>query len=516
MFDVLSRGFKSATLALQGKTQLNEENLGPALREVRASLLQADVEIGVVKEFLDRVKVQSLEKIVPLKVAGQTVRLSPQDWFVKACHDELVDLMGPVDTTLDLEGRPAVILMVGLQGSGKTTTTAKIAKMLVAEGHMPLMVAADIYRPAAVDQLQTLGRKLGVPVFHKPDTQPVALAQQALIEARNTGRDVVIVDTAGRTTVDEAMMQEVVDIKAAVKPKNTLLVVDAMIGQDAVRTAKTFDERVDFSGFVLTKLDGDARGGAALSIKAVTGKPVKFLGQGEALDRLEEFRPDGLAQRILGMGDVVGLVQDFEKHVDRNKAEKDAEKLLRGDFGYDDFVNQLNTVRKMGPLREIMAKMPIIGGMMDQIPEEALDDAEMDRTLAIIQSMTRQERTFPDVIDTSRMRRIAKGSGREVEDVESLHERFLQARQMMAGLGQMMGNPGALGKMQQMLSGGGMGGGMPGMPGMGGMGGMPGFPGFPGMGGDGGGQRKAVSSDEKIARRKKQREQRKARKKNRK
>ncbi|MEQ1569822.1 MAG: signal recognition particle protein [Myxococcota bacterium] len=497
MFDVLSRGFKNATLALQGKARLDEENLAPALREVRASLLQADVDLGVVKDFLAKVQQKSLGEIVPLKVAGQSVKLTPQDWFVKACHDELVELMGPVDTSLDLGGSPSVILMVGLQGSGKTTTSGKLAKKLLGEGKSPLLVAADIYRPAAVDQLQTLGRKLGVPVHHAPNTSPVELARQAMIVAKNTGRDVVIIDTAGRLAIDETLMQEIVDIKAAVKPRNVLFVVDAMIGQDAVRTAAAFDQRVDFTGFVLTKLDGDARGGAALSIKAVTGKPVKFLGQGEALDRLEEFRPDGLAQRILGMGDVVGLVQDFEKHIDKNEAEKDAQKMLRGDFGYDDFVRQLQTVRKMGPLREILSKMPMIGGMLDQIPEEAFDDDEMDRTLAIIQSMTKQERKYPDVIDASRMRRIAKGCGRELDDVAGLHERFLQARQMMAGFGKMMGSPNGLAQMQQMLGGGG------------------GFPGMPGMPGMPGSAPKRMSADEKSARRKKQKDARKARKKNR-
>ena len=490
MFDVLSKGFKSASLALTGKAELNEDTLAPALREVRTSLLQADVDLGVVKDFLGRVKEQSLGEIVPLKVAGQTMRLTPQDWFVKSCYDELVGLMGPVDTTLDLDGRPAVILMVGLQGSGKTTTSGKLAKKLLSEGKKPMLVAADIYRPAAVDQLQTLGRKIGVPVFHVPGQSPVELAKQATVTARNTGRDVVIVDTAGRLAIDEALMQEIVDIKEAVRPKNVLFVVDAMIGQDAVRTAKAFDERLDFTGFVLTKLDGDARGGAALSIKAITGKPVKFLGQGETLDRLEEFRPEGLAQRILGMGDVVGLVQDFEKHVDKVEAEKDAARMLQGDFGYDDFVKQMKTVRKMGPLREVLSKMPMIGGMIDQIPAEALDDNELDRTMAIIGSMTDQERAIPDLLDPSRFRRIAKGSGRELEEVSGLHERFLQARQMMAGLGRLMGNPNALGQMQQMLSGG-------------------------GMPGQGAAPRPALSVDDKIALRKKRKDARKNRKKNR-
>ncbi|MEN0061823.1 MAG: signal recognition particle protein [Myxococcota bacterium] len=498
MFDVLTKGFKSAQLALQGKTELTEDNLAPALREVRTSLLQADVQLSVVKDFLARVKEKALGDIVPVRVSGQKVRLSPQDWFVKACHDELVELMGPVDTSLDLSASPSVIMMIGLQGSGKTTTTGKLARKLMAEGHKPLLVAADIYRPAAVDQLRVIGRKLNAPVFHEPDTSPVELARKGVTQARNTDCDVVIIDTAGRLAIDEALMQEVVDIKDAVRPRNVLFVVDAMIGQDAVRTAKAFDERLDFTGFVLTKLDGDARGGAALSIKAVTGKPVKFLGQGEGLDRLEEFRPDGLAQRILGMGDVVGLVQDFEKHVDKVEAEKDAKKMLRGDFGYDDFVKQIKTIRRMGPLRDLLSKIPGLGGMLDQIPEEALDERELDRTLAIIGSMTIEERKIPDVMNESRMRRIARGCGRGLDDVKSLHERFLQARQMMKGLGGLMGNPNQMAAMQQMMGGGGM----PGMPMMPGMGGAP-------------EPRKTLSADEKIARRKKQKAAKKARKRNR-
>ena len=330
---MLTKGFKSAQLALQGKTELTEDNLAPALREVRTSLLQADVDLQVTKDFLARVKEAALGDIVPIRVSGQKVRLSPQDWFVKACHDELVDLMGPVDTSLDLSASPSVVMMIGLQGSGKTTTSGKIAKKLIAEGHRPLLVAADVYRPAAVDQLRVIGRKLGVPVFHEADTHPVELARRGVTQARNTDCDIVIVDTAGRLAIDETLMQEVVDIKAAVRARNVLFVVDAMIGQDAVRTAKAFDERLDFTGFVLTKLDGDARGGAALSIKAITGKPIKFLGQGEGLERLEEFRPEGLAQRILGMGDVVGLVQDFEpprrQGRGREGREEDASRRLR-------------------------------------------------------------------------------------------------------------------------------------------------------------------------------------------
>ena len=354
MFDVLTKGFRNARLKLQGKAELNEESLADALREVRTSLIQADVELSVVKTFIDQVKAKSLGEIVPVKGPnGMPIKVTPQDWFIKACYDELVELMGPVDTTLDLEGSPAVIMMVGLQGSGKTTTAGKLARRLKEEGKKPLLVAADIYRPAAIDQLMIIGRKLGIPVFSIKGMKPVDLAKQGVIQARNVGRDVVIIDTAGRLAIDDVLMQELEQIKADTKPKNILFVCDAMIGQDAVKTAAEFDRRLAFTGFVLTKLDGDARGGAALSIKQVTGKPVKFLGQGEALDRLEEFRPEGLAQRILGFGDVVGLMQDFEKHIDKETAEKDAENMLKGQFSYDDFVKQLKTVRKMGPLREL-------------------------------------------------------------------------------------------------------------------------------------------------------------------
>ncbi len=505
MFDVLSRGFKDARLKLQGKARLTEENLAPALREVRASLIQADVDLSVAKDFVARVRDRLLGEVVALKAKSTDIRLTPQDHFIKACHDELVALMGPVDTSLNLDGRPAVIMMVGLQGSGKTTTTGKLARRLLDEGHKPLLVAADIYRPAAVDQLMVLGRKLGVPVFAIKGIDPVQLSKMAVTQARNVGRDVVIIDTAGRLAIDEALMQEVVDIRDAVRPDNVLFVVDAMIGQDAVRTAAEFDRRLDFTGFVLTKLDGDARGGAALSIKAVTGKPIKFLGKGEALDQLEAFRPEGLAQRILGLGDVVGLVQDFEKHVDEEQAQADTAKMLRGEFTYGDFVRQLQTLRKMGPIREIFARLPFVSDMLEQIPEEVLDDRELDRTMAVISSMTPQERNHPDLLDASRMRRIARGCGRSVDDVRALHERFVQARQVMGQLGGMLGSPAQMARMQQQVAAAQR------------MGGFPGMPGFPPAGpGPAGRPKKALSAQEKAARRKKQKAARKARKKRRK
>ena len=462
MLETLSKGFRNARLKLQGKTQLTEDNISEALRDVRVSLLEADVELGVVKSFLGRVKERALGEVVQVKhkkFKGQ--KLAPSDWFVKICHEELIALMGPVDPSLNLDGKPALIMMVGLQGSGKTTTAGKLARRLLKEGKKPMLVAADIYRPAAVDQLTTLGRKLGVPVFSIKGMKPVQLCKLAVSQARNVGRDVVIFDTAGRLAIDNELMQELVDIKSETNPDNILFVCDAMIGQDSVRTASAFDGLLDFTGFVLTKLDGDARGGAALSIKEVTGKPIKFLGMGEGLDKLDDFRPQGLADRILGFGDVVGLVQDFEQVVDKEDAEKDAAKMLRGDFTFDDFLKQLETVQKMGSLKSLFERLPFFDELKGMIPEEALDDKELVKVKAVIQSMTNQERKTPDVLENcpGRWERIGRGCGRPAKDIEELYDRFKQARQMMGQLGSQTG-------LLAQLQGGG--GGMGGMPGMGG------------------------------------------------
>ena len=502
MLETLSKGFKNARLKLQGKTTLSEANIAEALQDVRTSLLEADVELGVTKAFLERVKARSVGEVVTLKgpkKGPNGMQVTPGDHFIRICHDELVALMGPVDPTLDLTGHPAVVMMVGLQGSGKTTTAGKIARRLQSEGRKPLLVAADIYRPAAIDQLITIGRKLSLPVFSIRGMDPVALSQAAIAQARNVGRDVVIIDTAGRLAIDDTLMTELERIKEVVEPKNVLFVCDAMIGQDAVRTAAEFDRRLSFTGFVLTKLDGDARGGAALSIKEVTHKPIKFLGMGETLDKLDDFRPEGLADRILGFGDVVGLVKDFEKVVDKEQAEKDAQRMLKGEFSFGDFLQQIAMLKKMGSLRSLMERLPGMGDLLEQIPAEALDDRELVKVEAMIQSMTNQERSHPDLLDESRMRRISKGSGRDVQEVRDLYSRFKVVRGMMGGLGAMMG-----------------GGGMPAMAGGG-------FPGFPGMGG-GRAQRRlsgmssegpALSADEKIRRAKEKKEQRKARKANR-
>lgn len=351
--------------------------------------------------------------------------------------------MGPVDTSLKLKpkGQVSGVMMVGLQGSGKTTTTGKLAYKLQKEGRSLLLVAADIYRPAAVDQLKVLGAQLGVPVFHEPGVQPPELARRAWEKARADKIDTVLIDTAGRLAIDELLMTELEAIKATVKPDNIILVTDAMVGQDAVKTAAEFNRRLDIDGFILTKLDGDARGGAALSIKEVTGKPVKYLGMGEGLDKLEEFRPSGLASRILGFGDVVGLMKDFEQVVDQDKAEEDAKKLLSGRFNMKDFIEQIRTVRKMGPLKDLLEKMPFLGEMSEQLNP---NEKELDKIDSIYSSMTEQERLQPHLINKSRADRIAKGAGRSSQEVGELMQKFSGMQQMMGAIGQ---DPGLLGRI---------------------------------------------------------------------
>jgi len=437
VLETVSKGFKAAKNKLQGRTEITAEVVDEALRDIRVSLLEADVSFDVVKRFVARVREKAIGEVVETKVKTSkgTLRAGPQDHFIKICHDELEALMGPVDTSLRFgkeKARPTGIMMVGLQGSGKTTTAGKLAKKLLADGKKPMLVAADVYRPAAVDQLKVLGQQLGVPVFHEPGVSPPAMCRHALDAAIREKATVVIYDTAGRLAIDDELMAELENIKTEVAPENILLVADAMIGQDAVKTAAEFDRRLVLDGFVLTKLDGDARGGAALSIKEVTGKPIKFLGMGEGLDRLEEFRPEGLASRILGFGDVVGLVKDFEQHVDEETAERDAAKILSGDFTLDDFVNQIRLVRKMGPLGEIMEKFPLFG----ELPEGfQFDDKALDRIVAMVDSMTKVERQRPDVIDDRRQKRIAKGSGRSEKEVKDLLKQYNGMRGVMKQVG---------------------------------------------------------------------------------
>ncbi len=519
MLETLTRGFRNARNRLQGKTTLTEDNIASALRDVRVSLLEADVELGVTRAFLARVKERAIGEVVHLKatrdghgIAAGT-RVTPAQHFIRICHEELVRLLGEEEPQLDLSGDPAIIMMVGLQGSGKTTTAGKLAHRLKEEGRRPMLVAADIYRPAAVDQLVTLGERLDVPVFSIKGMDPVTLCETAVGHARDLGRDVVIFDTAGRLAIDDALMAELERIVERTRPQEILFVADAMIGQDAVRTAAEFDRRLSFTGFVLTKFDGDARGGAALSIRAVTGKPVKFLGMGEGLDKLDDFRPEGLADRILGMGDVVGLMKDFEKVVDKETAEQDAVKMLQGRFTYDDFLKQIGMIQKLGSLRSIFEKLPGMGELMEQLPPEAFDDRELLKVRAMIQSMTKQERREPDILDPSRMERIARGSGRPYEEVEALQERFRDVRKMMGQLGQsgMFGGIPGLGGGRAARRAAARRGPVDPMSALG-----EAFPGLPGVGPDAPAGRPALSPEEKKALARKRREQRRARRKGRK
>jgi len=448
MLETLTDGFRDVRLRMQGKARITEEDITEALRDIRVSLLEADVDYAVVQGFVDRVKDQAANQVVQVKAKTkkkQAVQVSPADHFVKICHDELAALMGPVDIELEYANKgPTAVMMVGLQGSGKTTTSGKLARYLkTKKGKKPMLVAADTYRPAAIQQLMVLGRKLNIPVFSLRGVKPTDLCKMAMAQAASVGRDVVIFDTAGRLGIDDEMMGELKQIHEVTKPRNVLFVCDAMIGQDAVRTARAFHERLSLTGLVLTKLDGDARGGAALSIKEVTGVPVKYVGMGEGLDRLEEFRPEGLASRILGMGDIVGLMQDFEEVVDAEKAEADAEKMLKGDFNFDDFLEQFRMIQKMGPLQDVLEKMPMIG---DFLPKGfKIDDRELVRIESMINSMTNAERKSPGIINESRARRIGKGSGHSLKDVQGLLERFNMARTMMKEMGRATGMMGKLG-----------------------------------------------------------------------
>lgn len=481
MFEALTKGFRSARQRLSGETELTESNIDEALRDVRMSLLEADVEFRVTKAFLKKVKEEALGEVVKTRVRykGKKHKLSPGEHFIKICQEVLESLMGPVDTSIKFSKKvPTGIMMVGLQGSGKTTTVAKLARHLEKEGKKPLLVAADVYRPAAIEQLQTLGKQLRVPVFAEPGGKPPEICKKAMDFALTKGRDVILYDTAGRLAIDEPLMEELDHIKNRVHPANIFLVIDAMIGQDAVNTAKTFNERLDISGVILTKLDGDARGGSALSIKEVTGKPIKFVGMGESLDRLEEFRPDGLASRILGLGDVVSLVKDFEEVVDTEKAEEDAERMLKGKFDMGDFLEQIRTLQKMGDLKDVVDKLPFFP---DGLPEGMnVDERELVKIEAIISSMTKQERNHPELFvvtsfeqirdrrgrkkgrrqvsdyNLSRVRRVAAGCGQKESEVKQLLVKFGTMRQMMMALGSQSGLLGKipgfknLAKMKQM------------------------------------------------------------------
>lgn len=496
MFETLTKGFRSARQRLSGLTELNEENIEQALRDVRLSLLEADVEFNVVKRFLAQVKEKAIGDIIQTSATlqGQKVKVGPAERFIKICHDELLSMMDDPGEGLTLAPKPALtgIMMVGLQGSGKTTTTGKLAKLLKDQGRKPLLVAADVQRPGAIEQLQVLGERLGVPVFSIPGGDPVEICSRGKEEARKQKCDVVLYDTAGRLAIDEALMQELATIRDRTQPENVLLVVDAMIGQDSVKTAASFNKRLEISGVVLTKLDGDARGGAALSIKEVTGAPIRYAGMGEGLDKLEPFRAEGMASRILGFGDVVGLMKDFEGVIDEKKAQEEAAKMLQGRFSLNDFLEQIRMIKQMGPLKDIFEKLPFFP---DGMPEGAnFDDNELVKVEAMVSSMTKEERVHTELFQKqpSRLVRVARGAGRQEREVAELLERFTMMRDMMGNIGQSAGMFSKLPGMKQLnmvrqMKNAMRGGGFPGMPaGMGG--GFPGMPGgFPGMPGGMGG-----------------------------
>lgn len=513
MLETVTQGFKNATDRLRGVREIDEASIDEALRDVRLSLLEADVDLALTRSFLARVKERSLGSKVETKVrdrTGRLIRVTPGQHFIRICEEELTQLMGPVDPSLSRSAGLVSIMLVGLQGVGKTTIAAKLAVYLRKQGRRPLLVAADVYRPAAIDQLKTLGATIGVPVHvGAAGEMPPAICAEAFARARREGFDAIVYDTAGRLAVDDALMVELEQIARTTLPANTLLVCDALMGRDAVNVAKAFAERIALDGVILTKLDGDARGGAALSVKAVTGVPIKFLGTGETVDRLEEFRPEGLASRILGMGDIVGLVKDFEEVVDEKEAEADAARLLKGSFGLDDLLKQMRMIQKLGPLKEVFGKLPGVGQLADQV-----DEGELVKVESMIQSMTRGERAKPSLIDKSRAKRIAAGSGRKPSEVEQLVERFMQMRQLMGALGQQGGLSSRLGGGFPGIGGAGAGGGRGAMPPLGLPGGMSGGAGFDpsmlfGGPGRGGASRKPQDVKAKKSKRKQQRDSRK-------
>ncbi len=422
MFENLSEKLERSFKVLKGQGQITEINVAQTLKEVRRALVEADVEYKVAKRFVDNVKEKAM---------GQNVinSLQPSQLMVKIVHDELTELMGGEPAKFTIEGNPAIILMSGLQGSGKTTFTGKLANRLKQQGKAPLLVACDVYRPAAIEQLKVLADQIQVPMYSEPESKdPVAIAQHAIEEAKRTGRNLVIVDTAGRLAVDEQMMTEIKAIKDAITPTETLFVVDSMTGQDAVNTAKAFNDRLDFDGVVLTKLDGDTRGGAALSIRTVVNKPIKFVGTGEKMEAIDPFRPAGMADRILGMGDIVSFVDRMQQQYDEEEARKLEEKLRKNKFDFDDFLAQIAQIKKMGNLKDLASMIPGVGKAIKDID---IDDDAFKSVEAIIRSMTPDERHNPSIINGSRRKRIALGSGTKVEEVNRLLKQFEQTRKMM-------------------------------------------------------------------------------------
>ena len=423
MFENLSDRLERSFKILKGEGKITEINVAETLKDVRRALLDADVNYKVAKNFTDTVKAKALGMNVLSAV-------KPGQLMVKIVHDELAELMGGKAAELKLEGRPAIILMSGLQGSGKTTFSGKLANMLKTKNRKkPLLVACDVYRPAAIEQLKVVGETVGVPVYTEPDNKNVVeIANNAIKEAKAKGNDVVIVDTAGRLAVDEEMMNEIATLKEALNPNETLFVVDSMTGQDAVNTAKEFNDRLDFDGVVLTKLDGDTRGGAALSIRTVVTKPIKFVGTGEKMEAIDVFHPDRMADRILGMGDIVSLVERAQQQFDEKQAKELEKKIRKNKFDFNDFMNQIQQIKKMGNIKDLAAMIPGVGKAIKDVD---IDDNAFKSIEAIINSMTPKERTNPEILNQSRRMRIAKGSGTNIQDVNRLLKQFDQMRKMM-------------------------------------------------------------------------------------
>ena len=443
MFEALTNKFNDVFRGLSGKGRITESNISDAMRQVRTALLEADVNYSVVKDFC--------ESVVQKAAGAEVIKsLHPGQMMVKIVSDELTSLMGPIDSKIYfVSPGPTVILLAGLQGSGKTTTAAKLARMLVKKGKQPLLVADDLQRPAAVEQLKTLGQQLDIPVYSEDSKDAVKVARNGVNYARKNARDVVILDTAGRLHIDKQLMGELASVCNAVTAHQIYLVCDAMTGQDAVNSAKEFNDQLELDGVILTKLDGDARGGAALSVKAVTGKPIKFVGVGEKTDQLEEFHPDRMAGRILGMGDVVSLVEKAQEQFSADEAVKLQEKMAKGVFTFDDFLKQMSGVKKMGGMKDVMKLVPGLGSQLQGLD---IDDGQVRQMEAIVHSMTQKERRDPDLIDASRRRRIAKGSGTDPSDVSGLVKTFNQTRQMMKAMSGM----GMMGRMKMLTQMGNM------------------------------------------------------------
>ncbi|MBQ9519047.1 MAG: signal recognition particle protein [Firmicutes bacterium] len=428
-FESLSSKLQDVFKQLRGKGKLTEKDVKAALREVKLALLEADVNFKIVKDFVNKVT----EKAVGEEVL---TGLNPAQQVIKIVNDEMIALMGATQSQLTFSSKPpTVYLMVGLQGAGKTTTTGKLAGQLRKQGKHPLLVACDVYRPAAVKQLQVVGSTYNIPVFEMGQGNPVEIAEKGIEHAKKNGNDIVIIDTAGRLHINEELMDELVDIKEKVRPQEILLVIDAMTGQDAVNVAESFNDKLGIDGVIVTKLDGDTRGGAALSVRAVTGKPIKYVGMGEKMEDLEPFYPDRMASRILGMGDVLSLIEKAQQVYDDNAAKELEKKMLSQEFNFDDFLNQINQVKKMGPLKDLFKMIPGAGNL--KIDEMDIDDNATKGVEAIIQSMTKEERRNPDILNGSRKKRIARGSGRTIQEVNQLLKQFDEMKKMMKMFGDM-------------------------------------------------------------------------------